>query len=141
MIERFACVFFSLFAFSIIPALAQDTVPEIAESHGRIRRSRLLPPDEKSPLDSRQPKPEEILRWSLEMVHPEELDYAAMAKALAQQNGWTTNRFAECADVADDFLSRFDPDWPRCNARKLLLAKWKDDPSLSDFARNRASVS
>ena len=45
--------------------------------------------------------------------------------------------FAECADVAEDFLSRFDPDWPRCNARKLLLAKWKDDPSLSDFARNR----
>ena len=262
MIERIARVFFRFFfAFSVIPALAQDTVPEIAESHGRIRRSRLLPPDEESPLDSRQPKPEEILRWSLEMVHPEELDYAAMAKALAQQNGWTTNRvldnymgvacnpaetetirkravfayskivdeewrnrlspwfdesddpirryalsltlgnlpdersrldffrdqidrrigvqtfrhdiytlagrfygvveyrfgtpedreeilsffhrlaeappFAECADVADDFLSRFDPDWPRCNARKLLLAKWKDDPSLSDFARNR----
>lgn len=262
MIERIARVFFSFFfALSVIPALAQDTVPEIAESHGRIRRFRLLPPDEESPLDARQPKPEEILRWSLEMVHPEELDYAAMAKALAQQNGWTTNRvldnymgvacnpaetetirkravfayskivdeewrnrlspwfdesddpirryalsltlgnlpdersrldffrdqidrrigvqtfrhdiytlagrfhgvveyrfgtpedreeilsffhrlaeaplFAECADVADDFLSRFDPDWPRCNARKLLLAKWKDDPSLSDFARNR----
>ncbi len=261
MIERIARVFFSVVAFSVIPALAQDTVQESSESHGRIRRSRRLPPDEGSPLDPRQSKPEEILRWSLEMVHPEKLDYAAMAKALAQENGWTMNRvldnymgvacnpaetetirkravfayskiadeewrkrlspwfdesdgpirryalsltlgnlpdersrldffrnqidrrigvqtfrhdiytlagrfhgvvecrfgtpedreeilsffhrlaetppYAECADVAEDFLSRFDPDWPRSDVRRSLLAKWKDDPSLSDFARNR----
>ncbi len=45
--------------------------------------------------------------------------------------------FAECAVSADSFLARFDPQWPASPERRELLRRWKDDPSLPEYARTK----
>lgn len=43
--------------------------------------------------------------------------------------------FPSCAFVCESILARFDPDWPTSSDRHELLLRWKDDSTLSAFAR------
>ena len=43
--------------------------------------------------------------------------------------------FASCAFGCESILARFDPDWPTSSDRRELLLRWKDDSTLSAFAR------
>ena len=38
---------------------------------------------------------------------------------------------------SDTILARFDPQWPASPERRELLRRWKDDPSLPEYARTK----
>ncbi len=50
-------------------------------------------------------------------------------------NAATNAAFAECAYEAETLLSRDDPAWPTNEARRAMMEKWKDDPSLHEKTR------
>lgn len=50
-------------------------------------------------------------------------------------NAATNAPFAESAHEAEMLLLRDDPTWPTNEARRAMMEKWKDDPSLPDKTR------